>query len=264
MRFSLFTTAIAAFAIAGSRAIRLTEESPYEMLSEIDAYGQPTPSASNLTPAPSASNLTPAPSASNLTPAPSASNLTPAPPMPPAPPAPPAKTEKEQKKEMKGDIAKELEKKVEDAKKAKKEVADQKEAEDKKAAAINGAKPENKPDEKKPDPTSTEKKDGDKDDEDKQRANAAATIDSIRKGVLALREAKVEAGDKTDGMVEKFKAAREAEEARKKAEAEAAKKAAAVKKIAVNLEKKPEPENLEGCLTNCLKKALGCSQGGNN
>ena len=269
MRFSLFTTAIAAFAIAGSRAVKLTEESPFAMLSEIDAYGQPAPSASNLTPAPSASNLTPAPSASNLTPAPSASNLTPAPSASNLTPAPPAAPKSE--KEIKKDLTKELEKKVDEAKKAKKEVADAKEAEDKKAAEKSGAKPENKPDEKKPE-ESTEKKDPSgnvthvKDgDEDQQRANAQATIDSIRKGVLALREAKVETADKTEGMVEKFKAAREAEEARKKAEAAAAKKADAVKKIAVNVQKKPEPEvkaeGLEGCLTNCLKKALGCTQG---
>ena len=36
------------------------------------------------------------------------------------------------------------------------------------------------------------------------RVKAAATIDSIRRGVLALREAKVEAEEKTQGMVDKM------------------------------------------------------------
>ena len=33
---------------------------------------------------------------------------------------------------------------------------------------------------------------------------AAATVDSIRRGVLALREVKVEAEEKTKGMVDKM------------------------------------------------------------
>ena len=68
MRFSLFAPAIAAFAIAGSRAIQLSSLEPFDMMSELDAFSTP-PTAGNLTPAPA-----PAPTAG-----------LPAPPAPPAP-----------------------------------------------------------------------------------------------------------------------------------------------------------------------------------
>ena len=164
MRFSLFSAAIAALAIAGSHAIQLTDEVQYSMMSEIASF------------------------------------------------------------------------------------------DDGKAAT---SAPE-----KKSEATVTHVKDG---DEEAVRKNAAATIDSIRRGVLALRETKAETMDQTKGMVEKFKEAREAAEAAKKKQ-EAIKKVADARQIEVKVTQpsKPEPakaENLEGCLTSCLKQALGCAEG---
>ena len=116
MRFSLYTAVVAAFAIAGSQAIRLEADECFDMMSEVESFEEP------------------------------------------------------------------------------------------KVVKEEAAKPEApKPDSTSPG-TLEKTPAASKEQEDKERLNAAATVDSIRRGVLALRETKVEAETATKDFVEKMKA----------------------------------------------------------
>ena len=113
-----------------------------------------------------------------------------------------------------------------------------------------------------PNPTTPEKS-NESNDEEMDRVKAAATIDSIRRGVLALREAKVEAEDKTKGMVDKMKEMNKQKCEKAKAAQMKARNPNLGTRIAKSEPLTPvqKAEKLECCLDKCLKAALGCTVG---